>query len=106
MKYPIIKDGLYTLKSDDRHQYTQLISISQVGINVFISFYNSFIEKDISIYGKWIYNDKSTTNVLHLTNDYNNKKMYFSIDTCYNSDIVKFKGHYEDNENCTFFIEK
>ena len=106
MKYPIIKSGLYTLKSDNGHSHTQLITISQVGINVFMSFYNSFIEKDISITGKWFYNEGNNTNILHLTNDYNNKKMYFYIDKCHNIDIVTLKGHYEDNKNCIFFIEK
>jgi hypothetical protein len=105
MRYPIIKEGLYVLKTDNENKYTQTISILQVGTHVEISFYNSFIEKSISIKGNWILNEQKNGYNLHVTNSYNNKKMFFCIDKSYN-DYFTLKGRYDDNNDYVFLIEK
>ena len=106
MRYPIIKDGLYTLKSNNEHKYTQSVSILQNGLYVEITFFNSFIEKNIFIKGKWMLNEQKNGYNLHVINSYNNKEMFFSIDKIYN-EYFSLKGHDEDtNNNYNFIIEK
>lgn len=105
MKYPIIKDGLYTLQTDDVNKYTQDVSILQIGIYVEISFFNSFIEKSVCIKGKWTLNQQKNGYILHVNNNYNNKDMFFSIDKIYN-DHFTLKGHYKDNNDYIFIIVK
>jgi hypothetical protein len=105
MRYPIIKEGLYILKTNNEHKCTQTISILQIGTYVEISFFNSFIEKNVSIKGSWILNEQKNGYNLHITNSYNNKKMVFYIDKSYN-DYFTLKGRYEDNNNYIFLIEK
>jgi hypothetical protein len=106
MKYPVIKEGVYTLKVDNEHKYTQSVSILQVGTSVTISFYNSFIEKNIIMSGGWMLNEKQNGYILHVTNSYNNKKMVFSIDKCTSNDYFTLKGSYESDDNYIFLIEK
>ena len=104
MKYPCVKEGVYTLKSNDEYAYTQTVSIKQDGITVDISFSNSLIEKIVSIKGTWIFNQKYNKYILNLVNDYNNKKMFFVVDKCYNQ-YFTLKGGY-DIDNHIFQIEK
>ena len=106
MRYPVIREGIYTLKAIDEHKYTQNIVIAQVGTSVTMSFYNSFIEKNIIIAGSWVLNEKQNGYILHVTNSYNNKKMVFSIDKCTSNDYFTLKGSYESDDNYIFLIEK
>jgi hypothetical protein len=103
MRYPVIKDGIYTLKVDNEHKYTQEVRISQVGTSVTISFYNSFIEKNITISGSWVLNEKKNGYNLHVTNSYNNKKIVFSIDKCVGNDHFTLKGGYSEGDNKSIF---
>jgi hypothetical protein len=58
MLNPIIRKGTYTLKTIDEYVHTQTISISisisisQLSTNVEIS----FIEKNVTIKGSWVFN--------------------------------------------------
>ena len=97
MKYPIIRKGTYTLKTIDEYMHTQTISMSQLSTNVEISFFNSFIEKNVTIKGSWVFNQTYNKHILNLVNDYNNKKMFFSIDKCYNDYFTLVGGYDIDN---------
>jgi hypothetical protein len=105
MKYPIIKKGIYTLRTFDEYPFIQTISIIQTGINVEISFFNSLFEKIVIIKGNWILNQKNSKYILNLINNNNNKKMFFSVDKCYN-DYFTLVGGYDDENNHQFQIDK
>lgn len=104
MKYPFIKKGIYTLKTNDEYTYTQNVSIKQDGTGVEISFINLLIEKNVYIKGNWVFNQKYNKYILNLVNDYNNKKMFFCVDKCYN-DYFTLIGGYDLNSQL-FQIEK
>jgi hypothetical protein len=97
MKYPVIKKGTYILKTNDEHLYTQTIYISQMGTSVEISFFNSFIEKNVNIKGSWVFDEEQCKYNLNLNNDYNNKKMFFSVDKCYDDYFTLIGGYDKDN---------
>lgn len=104
MKYPRIKEGIYILKTDEIYAHTQNVSIKQDGMSVEISFINSLIEKNVSIKGIWIFNQKYNKYILNLVNDYNNKKMFFCVDKCYNEYFTLIGGY--DLDSQLFQIEK